>query len=338
MKPGSEPQKVTIRVAADGRETLDKIVPVNEGFTEMKLSPNGKEFAYVFRGEIFVTSMEGGITKRITNTPWQERSVSFSPDGRTLVYAAEKDSNWDVYTTTIVRKEEPYFYASTVLKEEPVVATPAEEFQPSFSPDGKEIAYLENRVVLKVINLKTKETRTITPAKNNYSYADGDQYYTWSPDGKWFLVQFGYPERIFTPEVGLVSSDGKGEIHDLTMSGYDNYSPKWVMDGKMMIWVSDRLGMRAQGGYLSSGDVYGMFFTKAAFDRFNLNKEEFALLKEQEEKQKKEADEKKKDEKKKEKAEKDTLPRVEVDWENLTERKARLTTYTSNISDAVLSK
>ena len=339
MKPGGEPQKVHVRVAADGRETLDKIVPVNDHFTEMKLSPNGKEFAYVFRGEIFVTSMEGGITKRITNTPWQERSVGFSPDGRSLVYAAEKDSNWDVYTTTIIRKEEPYFYASTVLEEEPVIATPAEEFQPAFSPDGKEVAYLENRVVLKVINLKTKETRMITTAKNNYSYADGDQYYQWSPDGKWFLVQFGYPDRIFTSEVGLVSADGKGEIHDLTMSGYDNYSPKWVMDGKMMIWASDRLGMRAQGGYLSSGDVYGMFFTKAAFDRFNLTKEELALVKEQEEKEKKEADAKKDEKKgKTEKAEKDTLPKVKIDWTNLTERKDRLTTYTSPISDAVLSK
>ena len=98
----AQPRSVSVRVAVDGRATLDKIVPVNDGFTEMKLSPNGKEFAYVFRGEIFVTSMEGGITKRITNTPWQERSVSFSPDGRSLVYAAEKDNNWNVYTVSIV--------------------------------------------------------------------------------------------------------------------------------------------------------------------------------------------------------------------------------------------
>jgi Tol biopolymer transport system component len=340
MKPAGDAQKIPIRVAEDGRATLDKIVPVNEKFTEMKLSPNGKEFAYVFRGEIFVTSMEGGITKRITNTPWQERSVSFSPDGRSLVYAAEKDSNWNVYTTSIVRKEEPYFYASTILKEEPVVATSAEEFQPSFSPDGKEVAYLENRVVLKVINVKSKEIRTIMSADKNYSYADGDQYYQWSPDGKWFLVQFGYPERIFTSEVGLVSADGKSEIHNLTLSGYDNYTPKWVMDGKMMIWGSNREGTREQGGGLSSGDVYGMFFTKAAFDRFKLTKEESALLKEQEDKEKKEADDKKKDEKKDKKAntEKDTLPKVEIDWNNLTDRTSRLTVYTSPASDWFLSK
>jgi tricorn protease len=340
MQPGGEPQKVPVRIAADGRATLDKIVPVNEGFTEARLSPNGKEFAYVFRGEIFVTSMEGGITKRITNTPWQERSVSFSPDGRSLVYAAEKDNNWNVYTVAISRKEEPYFYVSTVLKEESVVATPAEEYQPAFSPDGKEVAYLENRVTLKVVNLATKETRTIMTADRNYSYADGDQYYQWSPDGKWFLVQFGYAERIFTSQVGLVSSDGKGEIHNLTMSGYDSSTPKWVLDGKMMIWGSDREGTRQQGGDLFSGDVYGMFFTKAAFDRYKLSKEDYALLKEQEDKEKKEAEEKAKGEKKgKESAVKDsTKKEVVVDWENLNERKAKLTIHTSPASDWVLSK
>ncbi len=341
MQPGAEPRKVAVRIDVDGRNTLDKIVPVNDGFTEAKLSPNGKEFAYVFHGEIFVSSMEGGVTKRITNTPWQERSVSFSPDGRSLIYAAEKDSNWDVYRISIVRKEEPYFYASTVLKEEPVIATKAEEYQPAFSPDGKEVAYLENRVTLKVINLATKETRTILPADRNYSYADGDQYYQWSPDGKWFLVQFGYPERIFTPEIGLIAADGKGELHNLTLSGYDNVSPKWVLDGKMMIWGSDRQGTRQQGGDLFSGDVFGMFFTKAAFDRFNLTKEEFALVKEQEEKAKKESDEKSKGEKKGKEsaASKDTAQKdIVVDWTNLTERKARLTTHTSPANDWVLSK
>jgi Tol biopolymer transport system component/C-terminal processing protease CtpA/Prc len=326
MPPGGEPRKVPVRIAADGRNSLDKIVPVNEGFTEATLSPNGKEFAYVFRGEIFVTSMEGGITKRITNTPWQERSVRFSPDGRSLVYAAERENNWNVYVVSIARKSEPYFYVSTVLREEPVVATAAEEYQPVFSPDGKSVAYLENRVTLKVISLATKETRTIMPGSMNYSYADGDQAFEWSPDSKWLLVQFGYPERIFAPQIGLVSADGKGEIHNLTMSGYDNYGPKWSLDGKAMIWGSDRQGTRQQGGNLSTGDVYALFFTRAAFDRFNLSKEEFALQKEQ-------------DTAKTAKASKDSAKKdVVVDWTNLTERKARLTVHTSDVNDWVLSK
>ncbi|HUB59423.1 MAG TPA: S41 family peptidase [Puia sp.] len=326
QKPGGDAHKVDIRIAEDGRTTLDKVLPVNGGVTEMKVSPNGKEIAFVFRGEIFVTSVDGGITKRITNTPWQERSVDWSPDGRTLVYAAEKDKNWNIYTMSISRKEEPYFYASTVLKEETVVATPAEEFQPAFSPDGKEVAYLQDRTMLKVINLATRKSRVILPADKNYSYSDGDQYYQWSPDSKWFLVQFGPPERVQTPEVGLVAADGKSAVINLTLSGYDDYAPKWAMDGKMMIWGSDREGARQQAGYPVTADVYGMFFSKDAFDRFKLTKEELALVKEAEAK---DTLNKKKD---------TGVRQITIDWDHLTDRKLRLTTHTSDAGDWLLSK
>jgi Tol biopolymer transport system component/C-terminal processing protease CtpA/Prc len=343
MNAGGEPSRLNVRVGADGRDQIEKIVPVNGGFTEVALAPSGKEFAFGFRGEIFVSSIDGKIVKRITNTPEQERSVSFSPDGRSLVYAAEKNNNWNVYTVSLTRKQEPYFFASTVSKEEPVVATAAEEFQPAFSPDGKEIAYLEDRNTVRIYNLASKQSRTVVPANRNYSYADGDQYYSWSPDSKWLLVQFGPAERMFTPEVGIVSADGKGELRNLTQSGYDDFTPKWVMDGKMMIWGSTREGSLAQGGGSNSGDVFAMYFTKAAYDRAKLSKEEFSLLKEQEEKDKKEAEEKAKasgsptptpspspkaDDKKP----------LSFDWDGLTDRKSRLTVHTSAIADWVLSK
>ena len=184
--------------------------------------------------------------------------MSFSPDGRTLVYAAEKDNNWNVYTVAISRKEEPYFFASTLLKEEAVVATSAEEFQPTFSPDGKEIAYLEDRDTLKVYNIASKQSRVVLPADKNYSYADGDQYYQWAPDSKWLLVSFGLPQRIFTPEVGLVAADGRSDVHNLTQSGYDDVNPKFSPDGKTIVWGSTREGSLAQGGGATSADIYAM--------------------------------------------------------------------------------
>jgi tricorn protease len=339
-KTGADaPRKIDVRVAQDGREVLARTMPIGGGITEGKLSPNGKEIAYVFRGEIFVGSVEGGVTKRVTNTPWQERSVSFSPDGRTLVYAAEKDNNWNVYTTSIVRKEEPYFYASTVLKEEPVVASPAEEYQPAFSPDGKEIAYLENRVVLKVINLATKETRQILPAECNYSYADGDQNFRWSPDGKWFLVQYGVV-RLFTPQVGLVSSDGKGRVINLTKSGFDNYSGHWGMDGTMMYWGCTREGATSLDGSPATYDIYGLFFTRDAYDRFKLSKEDYALLKEQEDKAKEEKE--KADQAKAKDVKAAAVKKVEpkkdivIELEGIEQRKARLTIQSADMADMVL--
>src|SRR4030095_1021703 len=129
-----------------------------------------------------------------------------------------RNNNWNVYTVSITRKEEPYFYASTVLKEEPLIATDKEEFQPVFSPDGKEIAYLEERVIVKVINLATKQTRMIVAADKNYSYADGDQSFSWSPDGKWIVTSF-ITGLGLVRDMGIISSDGKGKLINLTASG-----------------------------------------------------------------------------------------------------------------------
>jgi Tol biopolymer transport system component len=344
LTSGGQPQKVAVRIGADGRDTIEKFLPIDGGLTGAKLSPNGKEFVFAFRGEIFVSSIDGKFVKRITNTPWQERTASFSPDGRTLVYAAEKENNWNVYTVSLTRAGEPYFFASTVLKEEAAIATTAEEFQPAFSPDGKEIAYLENRQTLKVYNLASKQSRTVLPGDLNYSYADGDQYYSWSPDSRWLLVQFAPKERMFAPEVGVVAADGKSEVRNLTESGYDDATPKWAVDGKMMIWGTTRDGALSQGGGALSGDVYGMYFTKVFYDRAKLSKEEFALVKEREEKDKKEAEEKAKTAAAGAKpassstAKPETVEPIAIDWDGLKDRKMRLTINTSAASDWVLSK
>ncbi|MEZ4688286.1 MAG: S41 family peptidase [Bacteroidia bacterium] len=339
MTPGQEPKKVFVSIGSEYRKNLEERVMVNSKFTEASLSPNGKEFAYVFRGEIFVSSIEHGTTKRITNTAHQERSVSFSPDGRSLVYAAEVGESWNVYQTSIAREEEDFFFLSTILKEETIIATDAEEFQPAYSPDGKEVAYLENRTALKVINLESKVSRMVLPGEYNYSYSDGDMWYRWSPDSKWFLVNFGPKERVFFSEVGLIEASGNGELRNLTRSGYMDWAPKWEMEGKMMIWMSTRQGNRSENGWSQEGDVFGMFFDQEAYDRFNLSEEEFELLTEKEKKDKKDSDDEDKDDDSDndEEEEKPVKP-LEFDWEDMTDRKKKLTVHTSQASDYLLSK
>lgn len=337
-----ESRKVAVSVVGDAKENEVKYQQLTTGASEFAVSPNGKEIAVVLRGEIFVSSVDYGITKRITNTPEQERSVSFSPDGRTLLYAAERGSSWNVYQTTIVKSkdDEPYFYKSTLLKEEPLVSTPAEEFQPKYSPDGKEVAYLEERTVLKVINLQSKQTRQILDSTKNYSYADGDQYFAWSPDSKYFLVQFLDKGR-WRGEVGLIDAQGKGPVKNLTHSGYDDGGAEWIMDGKAMLWQTDRYGFKGHGSWAAESDVYAMFFTQDAFDRFRLTKEEYEATKAKDGKKDEKKDDKKDDksgDKKDEKKEdKPTVKPVVIESDGLEDRTARLTMHSSRLADAVMS-
>ncbi len=338
LAPGGEPRKVPIAVHVDGRASLEKTVPVNGAMTEMAVSPNGKELAFIVRGEIFVTSADGKVTRRITDTPGQERSVSFSPDGRTLLYAAERGGSWDIYTRRIVRPEEPYFYASTRLEEKALVATPAEEFQPLFSPDGTEVAYLEERTAIKVLNLASGKTRTLLPAGRNYSYADGDQSFDWSPDGKWlvFAMNTGLG---WLRDIGLVAADGTGPIHNLSQSGFEDETPRFSKDGSMVYWVSSRDGSRALSQQGVTEDFYGVFLTRAAWDRYQLSKEDFALVKEKEDQAKEKAKDKEKD-KGKENG-KDKAAKVEpvvIEWDGLIDRKARLSVHSASLADGAVTK
>ena len=143
----------------------------------------------------------------------------------------------------------------------------------------------------------------------------------------------------FAPgEVGLVKADGSGKTVNLTESGFEDRPAKWILGGQAMIWFSNRDGLKAaakSGG--AQNDVYALFFTRDAYDRFRLTKEEAALLKEIEEKKTKpEAPKDKKEPAEKEKKE-EVKPLV-IDWSGLALRKARLTIHSSSLGDALVNK
>lgn len=342
QQPGGSPVRLTVTTAVDRRYMPEKAVPVKGDATEMDLSPNGNEVAFIYRGEVFVTSVPEGTTRRITNTPEQERSVSFSPDGRSILYASERSRNatggsWDLYRSSLTRPEEKQFFNATVLKEEQLLATPAEEFQPVWSPDGKEVAYLEDRTAVKVLNLATGKTRLVLPGDRNYSYSDGDQYFSWSPDGKWLLVNF-IRDKQWIPQCGLVKADGSQPVVDLTKSGYGGSHPKWALNGAAMLWFSGRDGMKEQSSWGGQMDVYAMFFTQAAMDTFKLSKEDYNLMKGISLEDDKKAQKKEKTKKSKAPAADSITAPLAFELDGIEDRKVRLTINSSELADALMSK
>jgi Tol biopolymer transport system component len=348
----SESRKLDVIVAADSRHNETVYTDVAREISDFALSPNGKEIAFIARGEVFVTSVKHGATKRITNTPEQERSVSFHPNGRGLLYASERDGSWNLYRANMTDEDEKAFFLATAFKEKPVLETELETFQPHYSPDGKEVAYLEQRTELKVLNLASGESRTILLGDLNYSYADGDQWYEWSPDGKWFLVKFLSPTR-WSSEVGLIPSSGNGELVNLTKSGYEDEVPRWAFKGEALFWFTDRHGDRQQAGHASKFDVYTSFLTQDAWDRFHLSEAEYELLKEKEKDEEKDEDKAEEEEKQgkkdkkgkkseedeeKEKKDEIELPDpVDIQIDGIEDRTQRMTLHSSRLGDAQIT-
>lgn len=336
VKEGEEPRKVHISIVSDKNEQ-DLIRQIQRnGATEIALSPEGKEIAFVLHGDVYVTSTEYTTTRQVTDTPQQERDINFAPDGRSLVYASERNGYWQIYQSSLTHKEEKLFTYATNIQEKALTHSQVASFQPQYSPNGQEVAFLENRTTLRVINLKTQAVRTVMDGKFEYSYADGDQWYQWSPDSQWFLTNYIGIGGWNNKDVALVNASGNGEIHNLTESGYNDSHAKWVLDGKAMTWESDCAGYRSHGSWGAETDLYIMFFDLEAYEKFRMNKEDLALYEEAE----KEREDKATTDKNKKDKQKDNPKEVKplvFDLENRRDRIVRLTANSSHMGDAVLS-
>lgn len=337
LTPGSEPQKVNVNITTDDyRRELIRQRLYNKSVTDLSVSPDGEEVAFVIRGDVYVANVKYGTTKQITNTPQQERTVDFAPDGRTLVYDSERDGQWQLFTATIKDKDEKHFAYATEIVETPLykAADGLPAFQPQWSPDGKEVAFLENRTALRVVDEKGKNVRTALDGKFNYSYTDGDIHFEWAPDSKWFLIDYIGIGGWNNPDVALVKADGS-KVVDLTESGYADGNAHWALDGKAIVWSTDRNGYRSHGSWGSQSDAYVMFLDGEAYDRFRMSEEEVGLADEAKKDDKKK-DEKDEDDKDKEKKKK--VKPLEFDLENAKYRVARLTPGAGGLGDFFLSK
>lgn len=207
-----------------------------------------------------------------------------------------------------------------------------------------------------VLNLETKKVRQVTDGSTWYNTGGGFDY-EWSPDGKWFTLEFIGNRHDPYSDIGIVSAQG-GAITNLTNSGYMSGSPRWVLDGNAVLFQTERYGMRAHASWGSQQDVMLVFLNQDAYDRYRLSKEDFELLKEFEKEQKKakEKDEKKKNEKKKDagkdkkkdgdkdgdngKSDKDKESKKEivVELKGIEDRIVRLTPNSSDLGSAIVSK
>jgi Tol biopolymer transport system component len=333
-----KPQKINIRIPQSEQTNASEDI-FNRNISSETVSDDGKQIASLMRGEIFVSSTDYKYTKRITRSAARDNSPSFAPDGRSIAFASEKNGTWNLYIAKISREEENTFFNATLIREDPLFDDDrSERMNPKYSPDGKEIAFIQDRRRLMVYNIENKITRQITDGSGNTA-TSGAIEYQWSPDGRNFAITYSPNRHDPYSDIGLVSAQG-GPVTNLTNSGYTSSNPRWVLDGNAILFLSDRYGMRNHASWGSLDDAMIIFLNQKSYDKFRLSEDDFKILQEEEKKQK---DKKTKDEPDKEKKEdpdkeKKNEKITVIELENIEDRILRLTPNSSDMNDAILTK
>lgn len=205
-------------------------LPIEQGFevrgniSLFDVSPDNKKLAFVSRGELFVSDMDGKFIRQIPTNPAERvTEVAWSADNETLLYLQTRDGWANLYMTRADGRGDE-------LEIESVDATSR---LLSLDPDRKKGVYLSGRKHVKIVDLEKRTTETIAVAELWGFHNSRPRF---SPDGQYVLytAYTNFEHNIYI--YGLQD----GETIQLTNTGMSERMPYWSPCGQYVYFATDR--------------------------------------------------------------------------------------------------
>jgi tricorn protease len=197
-------------------------VTLNNGFSDLALSPDGRKVVFVARGEIWAASArDGGDAVRVSKSLGREGSIDWTPDSRRIVYLSDRNGTAQVFLYDFTTSTETQLTRTTVG---------LGDTAPLVSPDGKLLSFVRDGKELHVMDLATKEEKAVAKGY----LARGSRGVAWSPDSKW-IAYIGVREPSFRNVFAVPAAGGQSRAITAMPNGNAN-NISWSPDGTYIIF------------------------------------------------------------------------------------------------------
>lgn len=213
---------------------------LTDRFSSLAVAPDGKKLAFIARGEVFAASVkDGGDAMRLTRTTGVESQLTWSPDSRTVVYVSDRDGRTKLYQYDIATE-----------KETQLTTGDGSDDTPRFSPDGKMLAFQRDGSNLMVLDLATKNARSVAKALFDTPPLGSDKPFDWSPDSQW-LAYLAYSPSYFRNAYVVPAAGGQARQVSFLANVFTD-SLAWSADGRFLLMNT---GQRTEPGQIVRIDL-----------------------------------------------------------------------------------
>jgi Tol biopolymer transport system component/predicted Ser/Thr protein kinase len=219
-----------------------------------KFSPDGKQLTYSAINsaapgvDVYIKMLDDASERRLTSDPGSDLSPSWSPDGQSLAFIRQSESERAIYIVPVLGGPERKLLTTNRR------STAAEVID--WSPTGELIAYTDcdepdRPLRIYLASVETGESRQLTFPPGRYHRGWGDWSAAFSPDGQ--SLAFIRSLHPAVAEVYVVPVAG-GEACRLTFDNQHVLGLTWTPDGRSIVFASARVGattlwrIAAEGG------------------------------------------------------------------------------------------